>query len=80
MTMLALMRRMEADSYTVHGFRTSFRTWSEEMTDFGVVAEHALAHKVGSAVERSYQRSDLFDKRRKLMSLWADYLVSGNEV
>lgn len=80
MTMLALMRRVEADSYTVHGFRTSFRTWSEEMTDFGVVAEHALAHKVGSAVERSYQRSDLFDKRRKLMSLWADYLVSGNEV
>ena len=75
MTMLALMRRMEVDSYTVHGFRTSFRTWSEEMTDFGVVAEHALAHKVGSAVERSYQRSDLFVKRAKLMQSWADFVL-----
>ena len=76
MAMLALLRRMDVGSYTIHGFRTSFRTWAEEMTDFGVVAEHALAHKVGSAVERSYQRSDLFDKRAKLMNHWAMYLLS----
>lgn len=76
MAMLSLMRRMGYDAYTVHGFRTSFRVWAEETTNYGIVAEHALAHKVGSAVERSYQRSDLLDKRRTLMSLWADYLVS----
>ena len=74
MAMLALLRRMEIESYTVHGFRTSFRTWAEEMTDFGVVAEHALAHKVGSAVEQSYQRSDLFVKRAKLMQAWASFI------
>lgn len=77
MAMLALLRRIDLGSYTIHGFRTSFRTWAEETTDFGVVAEHALAHKVGSAVERSYQRSDLFDKRAKLMAHWASYAVSG---
>ncbi len=76
MAMLALLRRMEIESYTVHGFRTSFRTWAEEMTDFGVVAEHALAHKVGSEVERSYQRSDLFMKRAKLIQSWASYISS----
>lgn len=76
MAMLALLRRMEIEDYTVHGFRTSFRTWAEEMTDFGVVAEHALAHKVGSEVERSYQRSDLFMKRAKLMQNWASFISS----
>jgi integrase len=70
------LRRMEIDNYTVHGFRTSFRTWAEETTNLGVVAEHALAHKVGSEVERSYQRSDLFDKRAKLMTQWTMYLHS----
>lgn len=79
MTMLALMKRMDVEQYTVHGFRTSFRTWSEEMTDFGVVAEHALAHKVGSAVERSYQRSDLFNKRSKLMQSWATFVCRSSD-
>ena len=60
-----------------HGFRTSFRTWTVEKTyaDHAVM-EMSLAHQVGSAVERSYARSDLFEKRRRLMDPWA-WLVSG---
>ena len=59
---------------TVHGFRSTFRTWSEEHTRFPrEVAEQALAHTIGSAVERAYRRTDLFEKRRELMAAWARY-------
>ena len=59
-----------------HGFRTSLRTWAAEQTSFPhSVCEMALAHQVGSAVERSYARSDLFDKRRALMTEWAEYVT-----
>ena len=61
-----------ADRTVVHGFRTSFRTWAAERTSTPhAVCEMALAHQVGSAVERSYARSDLFEKRRGLMEAWA---------
>jgi integrase len=61
---------------TVHGFRASFRTWASERTSVPhAVAEIALAHAVGSSVERSYARSDLFDKRCRLMDQWAEYVV-----
>ena len=68
-----------ADRATVHGFRSSFRTWASEHTN----AEHAvmelcLAHAVGSAVEQAYARSDLLAKRRTLMQRWADFVI-GNE-
>lgn len=67
-----------ADRATVHGFRTSFRTWASEQTSVPhAVAEMALAHAVGSSVERSYSRSDLFDKRRELMDQWAQYVLGG---
>ncbi|VDS10022.1 Prophage CP4-57 integrase [Paracoccus haematequi] len=60
----------------VHGFRTSFRTWTQEKTNFpNDIAERALAHTVGSDVERAYARSDLFEKRRKMMDAWAGYLA-----
>ena len=60
----------------VHGFRTSFRTWAQEKTSFPrEVAEACLAHLVGSEVERAYSRSDLFDKRRRLMNAWAAYVA-----
>lgn len=50
----------------IHGFRTSFRTWAQEQTNFPrEVAEAALAHAVADAVEKAYARLDLFDKRRK---------------
>lgn len=60
----------------VHGFRTSFRTWAQEKTTFPrEVSEACLAHLVGTEVERAYSRSDLFDKRRRLMNAWAAYLA-----
>jgi integrase len=59
---------------TTHGFRASFSTWCAEQTNFpSEVREMALGHAVGSAVERAYQRSDMFEKRRRLMSAWATY-------
>jgi integrase len=58
----------------VHGFRSSFRDWAHECTSFAdQVAEQALAHSIGTAVEKAYRRGDLFEKRRKLMQAWADY-------
>ncbi len=64
-----------AEKTTVHGFRTSFRTWAAECTDIpGDVCELALAHAVGDATERAYNRSDLLEKRERLMQEWADFL------
>lgn len=61
----------------VHGFRTSFRTWAQERTNFPrEVAEFALAHVVGDAAERAYARSDVLEKRRTMMNTWASF-VSG---
>ena len=63
------------DRATVHGMRTSFKTWTMEQTGTPwAVGEAALAHQLGGAVEQAYARSDLFDLRRVLMQQWADYL------
>ena len=65
-----------AEKCTVHGFRSSARTWMSEKTNADhAVMETALAHSVGNAVEQAYARSDLFEKRRTLMQRWADYLT-----
>jgi len=56
---------------TVHGFRSSFRDWAAETGVAGELAELALAHQVGSAVERAYLRSDRFDERRRVAEAWA---------
>ena len=62
---------------TAHGMRSSFRSWSAECTDYpSELAEYALSHVNANQVERAYQRSDLFEKRRELMESWADYLIS----
>ena len=67
-----------ADRATVHGFRSAFRTWASERTSVPhAVCEMALAHRVGSDVERNYARSELFEKRRSLMDLWAAYVADG---
>ena len=59
-----------------HGFRSSFRDWAAELSDAPrEVAELALAHIEGSATERAYRRTDLFERRRELMQAWADYLT-----
>jgi integrase len=74
MTLSKLVRELGFDA-TVHGFRSSFRTWAQEQTNAPrEVAEAALAHISGDKVERAYARSDFFDKRRKLMEQWASYL------
>ena len=66
-----------AERATVHGFRTSFRTWTMERTDAPWAAgEAALAHQLGGSVEQAYARSDLFDRRRMLMQQWADYITA----
>ena len=75
MAMMMLLRRMKHNDITVHGFRSGFRDWCGDATSFPrEVAEAALAHKVGDAVERAYRRSDALEKRRKLMQAWADYV------
>ena len=64
------------DRATVHGMRTSFKTWTMEQTDTPwAVGEAAQAHQLGGAVEQAYARSDLFDLRRLLMQQWADFLT-----
>ena len=69
-----LMASMGHPGVTIHGFRSSFRDWAAEMTSYpNHVVEMALAHAIGSAVEASYRRGDLIDKRRMLMEAWADY-------
>lgn len=76
MAMAMLLRRMGVD-VTVHGFRSAFRDWAAECTGYAhEVAEMALAHTIGNAVERAYRRSDLFEKRRRLMVDWAGYCAS----
>lgn len=67
--------KLGAGAFTVHGFRSSFRDWCGEATDFQrEIAEAALAHSVGDAVELAYRRGDALQKRRKLMDAWATYL------
>jgi integrase len=67
-----LLRRLKTDAYTVHGFRSSFRDWAGDQTDYPrEVAEAALAHSVGDATERAYRRGDALAKRRALMEAWA---------
>ena len=64
---------------TVHGFRSSFRDWAAECTNAAhAVMELSLAHKVGSAVEQAYARSDLLAKRRRLMEQWAAYITGAD--
>ena len=74
MAMLELLRGMRP-GLTVHGFRSSFRDWAAEKTNFpNHVAEKALAHKVPDKVEAAYRRGELFEKRRKLMEQWQRFL------
>ena len=74
MAMLTLLGRMGRGDITAHGFRSTFRDWAAERTNFArEVAEAALAHTVGNKVEAAYRRGDLFDKRRQLMGAWAKF-------
>jgi integrase len=76
MAMDMALRRLKVN-VTTHGFRSSFRDWAAEQTDFPhELAEMALAHSVGTAVTRAYRRSDMFAKRRELMDAWATYCAN----
>lgn len=78
MAMSMLLRRMQVD-VTVHGFRSTFRDWAAECTDYAhEVQEMALAHTIGNKVERAYRRGDMFEKRRQLMAEWATYSSTAN--
>lgn len=74
MAMLELLRGMNSNGLTVHGFRSTFRDWAGDRTNFArEVIEHALAHRIKDKAEASYRRSAALEKRRKLMEAWAQY-------
>lgn len=73
MTLTAVMRRMSREEVP-HGFRSTFRDWAAERTNYPrEVAEMALAHTIGNAVEAAYRRGDLFEKRARMMAEWAKF-------
>jgi integrase len=74
MSLSAVLRRMGRGDLTVHGFRSTFRDWASERTNYpSDVAEMALAHTIGNRVEAAYRRGDLFEKRTQMMEDWARY-------
>jgi integrase len=86
MALLTLLKRMNSGAdkkwidpasrrrITAHGFRATFRTWAEEVATYPhAVIEQAMGHQVGTQVERAYRRTDVLDKRRQLMSAWAQW-------
>jgi integrase len=74
MAMLKLLQRMGRDDLTVHGFRSTFRDWAAEKTNFpNEVIEMALAHAIDDKTEAAYRRGDLYEKRRRLVDAWANY-------
>jgi integrase len=76
MTLSAVLRRMKVAAVP-HGFRSTFRDWCAEVTDYPRdVAEMALAHAIGNKVEAAYRRGDLFEKRNQLMQDWANFAQS----
>jgi integrase len=80
MTLSAVLRRMKVEAVP-HGFRSTFRDWGSERTNFpSEMLEMALAHTVSDKVEAAYRRGDLFDKRRALMDAWATFVATGKPV
>jgi integrase len=74
MSLSAVLRRMGRSDLTVHGFRSTFRDWASERTNYpSDVAEMALAHTIVNRVEAAYRRGDLFEKRTRMMEDWARY-------
>ena len=75
--MSSVLKRMKVNDATVHGFRSTFRDYIGEETQFNpVIAEHCLAHSVGDATERAYARGDMLAKRFDMVNIWADYVTS----
>jgi integrase len=74
--MMALLKRLERPDLTVHGLRSTFRDWCGDNGVASDIAEMALAHAIGSAVEAAYRRGDLLDRRRRLMAAWATHCAT----
>ncbi len=80
MVFLMALRRMHRDEVTPHGFRSSFRDWAAEQTQFSrAVCEAALAHTLRNRTEAAYNRTDLFARRRELMEAWSAFATSASE-
>ncbi len=80
MAMLKFLKSEMNQPYTVHGFRSSFRDWVGETTEFDIrLAETSLAHVLSDKTEAAYARGDLLEKRRLLMSEWFNYVTSETE-
>ena len=80
MAMIVVLRRMARTDVTVHGFRSTFRDWCAERTNYPSEAiEMALAHAVGNKVEAAYRRGDLLERRQRLMRDWAAFCLSGED-
>jgi integrase len=76
-----LMKRMDIEGVTIHGFRSSFKDWAAETTSFSWdITEQALAHVVGDRTERAYRRGDALAKRRELMQAWANFCCGSVEL
>jgi integrase len=76
MAMLQLLRGLRDDGSTVHGFRSSFRDWAAEQTDFPrEVVEACLAHALGDDAALAYKRTDFLEKRRDVMQAWAAHCL-----
>ena len=81
MSMNMLLRRMGVENATVHGFRSSFRDWCGDQTQYPrEIAEAALAHKVGNKVEQAYRRRSALEKRGELMGDWSRYCEGFTQV
>jgi integrase len=77
MSFLMTLRRMDRTDITPHGFRSTFRDWAAERTNYPrAVCEAALAHVVRDKTEAAYHRTDLFERRRELMALWARFATA----
>jgi integrase len=71
-----VLRALGVNGITVHGFRSSFRDWAGNETNFSrEICEAALAHAVGNATEAAYRRGDALAKRAELMQAWADFVA-----
>jgi integrase len=80
MALAMLLRRMGVD-FTVHGFRTSFRTWCSDVAHAEFeVAEQCLSHRVGNDVSRSYNRTSMLERRRPIMQAWSDHVTGSDAV
>lgn len=76
-----VMASLQASEYVPHGFRSTFRTWAAESTDFPRdVCEMALAHSLGDKVAAAYHRGDLLEKRRQLMQAWSTFIEDGTRL